>query len=218
MAPAFLSPDVIAFPPAETAGADGLLAVGGALTPDWLLAAYRQGIFPWFNEGEPPLWWCPDPRCVLLPEKLKVAKSLRQLLRHPPFAFRVNTAFDEVVAACRYTKRPGQEGTWITAEVAAGYGALHRLGFAHSAEAWQHGKLVGGLYGVWLGKVFFGESMFSHVSNSSKWAFTHWVTHLKEAGVQLIDCQVETEHLMRLGAERLPRADFLAAVKALAAS
>lgn len=214
----FLSPHQIAFPPAELADEDGLLAVGGELTPEWLLAAYRQGIFPWFNEGEPPLWWCPDPRCVLLPEKLKVSKSLRQLLKNPPFEFRVNTAFDKVVAACRQANRPGQDGTWITEEVAAGYGALHQLDFAHSAEAWQAEKLVGGLYGVKLGNVFFGESMFSLVSNSSKWAFAHWVAQLQRGGVRLIDCQVATEHLLSLGAEMMPRAQFLGLVKTLSGS
>ncbi len=214
----FLSPNTIAFPPAELADEDGLLAVGGALTPDWLLAAYHQGIFPWFNEGEPPLWWCPDPRCVLIPEKLKISKSMKQLLRHPPFEFKIDTAFDEVVAACRQARRPGQYGTWITDEVAAGYGALHKLGYAHSAEAWQDGKLVGGLYGVKLRNVFFGESMFSRLSNSSKWAFTHWVAHLQTAGVQLIDCQIATDHLLSLGAEMMPRPRFLGLVKALSAS
>ena len=214
----FLSPDHIAFPPAELADEDGLLAVGGALTPDWLLAAYRQGIFPWFNEDEPPLWWCPDPRCVLIPEKLKISKSMRQLLRHPLFEFKIDTAFNDVIAACRQAKRPGQDGTWITDEVAAGYGALHKLGYAHSAEAWQDGKLVGGLYGVKIGNIFFGESMFSRVSNSSKWAFMHWVAHLQANGVQLIDCQIATDHLLSLGAEMMPRPRFLGLVKALSAS
>lgn len=200
------------FPDPEKALPDGLLAVGGDLHPQRLLAAYRQGIFPWFNEGEPPLWWCPDPRCVLFPKELHISHSMKPLLRKNAFDFRVNTAFETVMNHCRNTPRAGQDGTWITNEVVEGYMGLHRLGHAHSAEVWLEGKLVGGLYGVWLGKIFFGESMFSLVPNGSKYAFLKWVEKLREAGVILIDCQMPTEHLMSLGARLISRKDFLAIV------
>lgn len=196
------------FPPVEGALPDGLLAVGGDLSPERLLAAYRRGIFPWYNEGEPPLWWSPDPRCVLFPDKLRVSHSMRPLLRRDVFSFRINTDFANVMRGCQSATRPGQDGTWITEEVIDAYTRLHHIGVAHSAEAWQDGKLVAGLYGVLLGKVFFGESMFSTVSNGSKWAFAKWVEELRRRGVGLIDCQVETDHLMSLGAELIPRQRF----------
>lgn len=201
--------DRLAFPPPEQADEDGLLAVGGDLSPERLLLAYRSGVFPWFGEADPPLWWCPDPRFVLFPEELKVSKSMRGLLKKDVFDFRVNTSFSAIIAACRHTPRDGQHGTWITDEIVEGYTALHRAGHAHSAEAWLDGKLVGGLYGVLLGKIFFGESMFSHVSNASKYAFVRWVELLREKGVRLIDCQVPTVHLSSLGARPVPRAEFL---------
>ncbi len=197
------------FPDPALALPDGLLAVGGDLRPERLLEAYRKGIFPWFNEGEPPLWWSPDPRCVLFPPNVRVSHSMKPLLRKKVFDFRVNTAFEEVMRACQIAPRAGQDGTWITDEVVAGYAALHRLGYAHSAEAWQDGQLVGGLYGVWLGNVFFGESMFSTVPNSSKFAFIEWVELLRNRGVALIDCQVPTAHLQSLGAELISRKLFL---------
>lgn len=209
-----LSDTDLHFPDPTDALPDGLLAVGGDLRPERLLEAYRNGIFPWFNAGEPPLWWCPDPRCVLFPEKLRVSHSIKPLLRKKAFDFRVNTAFEKVVRACRDTPRPGQDGTWITDEVLEGYTALHRLGYAHSAEAWQNGQLVGGLYGVWLGNTFFGESMFSHASNSSKYAFISWVHILQHKGVTMIDCQVPTAHLLSLGAELISRNLFLAKLQA----
>lgn len=203
------------FPPVEEALPDGLMAAGGDLSVERLLLAYRNGIFPWFSEDEPPLWWCPDPRFVLVPHRLKISKSMRQVLRNGNFEFRMNTAFAEVISACAHTPRPDQDGTWITSEVAQAYITMHRQGYAHSAEAWQDGKLVGGLYGIWLGKVFFGESMFSHRSNASKFAFIHWVEYLKQNGLQLIDCQVYTEHLESLGAEMIPRREFVELVRKL---
>ncbi len=204
-----MPPNDYHFPNPETALPDGLLAVGGDLHPQRLLAAYRKGIFPWFNEGEPPLWWCPDPRCVLFPEELHISHSMKPLLRKNVFDFRVNTAFEAVMNHCRNTPRAGQNGTWITDVVVEGYTMLHHLGYAHSAEVWQDGKLVGGLYGVWLGKIFFGESMFSLVPNGSKYAFLKWVENLRAAGVVLIDCQMPTAHLTSLGARLIPRKDFL---------
>jgi len=188
---------------------DGLLALGGDLSPARLLEAYKRGIFPWFSEEDPPLWWCPDPRCVLYPDKIRVSHSMKPLLRKDVFQFRVNMDFEGVMRGCQNTPRPGQDGTWITEDIIEAYTALHKMGVAHSAEAWQDGKLVGGLYGLRLGKVFFGESMFSSVSNSSKWVFIKWVEQLRGEGVQLVDCQVETEHLLSLGAELIPRGLFL---------
>lgn len=197
------------FPPVEDALDDGLLAAGGDLHPDRLLEAYKKGIFPWFSDDDPPLWWCPDPRFVLFPDELKVSKSMRPLLNRKAFDFRMDTAFEQVVRNCQQAPRPGQDGTWISEEVIQSYTALHHRGLAHSAEAWLDGELVGGLYGVLLGKVFFGESMFSHASNASKYAFIRWVEELKRRGILLIDCQVYTEHLESLGARMVPRREFV---------
>ncbi len=196
------------FPPATDALEDGLLAIGGDLSVDRLLLAYRNGIFPWYDDGV-PMWWCPDPRFVLYPEELKVSKSMKQVLKREGFEFRVNTAFDKVIANCKAVAREGQDGTWITDDVEAAYNNMYKLGYAYSAEAWQDGELVGGLYGIRLGNIFFGESMFSHVNNASKFAFIKYVEILKEDGVVLIDCQVYTEHLESLGARMTPRNDFL---------
>lgn len=196
------------FPPLTSALPDGLLAVGGDLSPERLLLAYHSGIFPWFSHDEPPLWWSPDPRFVLFPADLRISKSMKQVFRKGEFSFTVNTAFHDVIRACSHTPRPGQDGTWITPEVMQAYIQLHELGYAHSAETWLDGKLVGGLYGIRLGKVLFGESMFSHVSNASKFAFISWVRALTADGLQLIDCQVETEHLGSLGAQMIPRSRF----------
>jgi len=200
------------FPPAEEALADGLLAMGGDLSTDRLLLAYKNGIFPWYD-GNIPLWWCPNPRFVLFPDELKVSKSMRALLKKEAFEFRMNTAFAEVIHQCKQTARKGQDGTWITDEVEAAYTQLHELGYAHSAEAWKDGKLVGGIYGVRLGKAYFGESMFSKISNASKYAFIQYTEHLKTEGVQLIDCQVYTEHLESLGAKMIMREQFLQLLK-----
>jgi leucyl/phenylalanyl-tRNA--protein transferase len=204
------------FPPAETALHDpnGLLAAGADLSPERLLSAYRQGIFPWFSEGEPILWWCPDPRMVLYPQQLKVARSLRKVLRNAAYEIRFDTAFEEVIAACA-APRDGQRGTWITSQMQGAYCALHRLGYAHSAETWIEGELAGGLYGVAVGGIFFGESMFTRVRDASKIAFVCTVRRLQEDGFQLVDCQFHTEHLETLGARPIPRADFLRQVREL---
>ncbi len=203
------------FPPTSAADSEGLLAYGGDLQPARLIAAYQRGIFPWSSDDEPLLWWSPDPRCVLLPAELRVSHSMRGVLRKGTFEFRHNTACAAVIEACRTTPRAEQDGTWIMPEIKKAYLQLHELGVVHSAEAWQDGALVGGLYGVWLGRVFFGESMFSHVPNASKFAFTRWVEHVAAAGVELIDCQQATTHLLSLGARLITRTDFEARLAAL---
>ncbi|MCS6968378.1 MAG: leucyl/phenylalanyl-tRNA--protein transferase [Cytophagales bacterium] len=204
-----LRSDSLQFPSPELADENGLLAYGGDLSPERILAAYEQGIFPWFNEGSPPLWWSPNPRFVLFPENIKISKSMRQVLRRRYFTITVNHAFEQVIRQCRCTPRPGQEGTWITEEVEQAYYQLHRQGWAHSVEAWQNGQLVGGLYGLIFERCFFGESMFTHVSNASKAAFITLVANLKKADFVLVDCQVYTEHLESLGAEMIPRRMFI---------
>lgn len=188
--------------------------MGGSLTTERLLDAYRKGIFPWYN-GDVPLWWSPDPRFILLPEELKVSKSMQSLLRKQSFDFTINNNFPEVIRNCQQASRKDQNGTWITTEVERAYTQLHTLGHAHSAEAWQNGELVGGLYGLRIGHVFFGESMFSKVSNASKYAFIRYVQQLRSEGVQLIDCQVYTEHLESLGARMIPRTEFIDLLQAL---
>ncbi len=206
--PLFALDKELYFPPAHMAEPDGLLAVGGDLSIERLLLAYRHGIFPWY-EGKYILWWCPDPRFVLFPEELKISKSMHQLLKKHPFEFTIDKAFREVISHCKTISRQGQSGTWITDEVKQAYSDLHEAGYAHSAEAWQDGELVGGLYGVRLGNVFFGESMFSRASNASKYAFIRYTQQLIREGVQLIDCQVYTNHLESLGARMINRKDFL---------
>lgn len=195
------------FPPVDTAQEDGLLAIGGDLSVQRLLLAYERGIFPWY-EGDVPVWWCPDPRFVIYPNELKISKSMKQLFKRSAFTFTINKAFSEVINHCKKINRPGQDGTWITSEVVASYKKMHQFGYAHSAEVWLNNELVGGLYGIRLGKVFFGESMFSLVSNASKYAFISYVAQLKKEGIQLIDCQVYTEHLESLGAKMIPRNEF----------
>ncbi len=204
----FILNSELVFPPVQLSEPDGLLAIGGDLSTQRLLLAYRQGIFPWY-EGQHILWWCPDPRFVLFPEELKESKSMKQLLRRNAFDFRINTAFREVINNCKTISRRGQESTWITDEVRAAYTRLHEAGYAHCAEAWLDGELVGGLYGIRLGKVFFGESMFSKTSNASKYAFIAYVQQLRKEGVELIDCQVYTEHLESLGAKMISRERFI---------
>jgi leucyl/phenylalanyl-tRNA---protein transferase len=196
------------FPPVHLAESDGLLAMGGDLSTERLLLAYKNGIFPWY-EGETILWWCPDPRFVLFPEELKINKSIRPLLKKNELSFTINKAFAQVIHHCKETKRPGQEGTWITNEVEKAYCKLHELGYAHSAEVWKDDKLVGGLYGIKMGKVFFGESMFSKVSNASRFAFIKYVQQLKTEGIELIDCQVYTEYLESMGARMIDRKEFV---------
>jgi leucyl/phenylalanyl-tRNA--protein transferase len=206
--PVFLT-DRLWFPPVEATDEDGLLAIGGDLSTERLLLAYRNGIFPWY-EGPIPLWWNPDPRLVLFPEKLNISKSMKQVLKKEQFTFSRNHCFKEVMQSCGNTYRKGQNGsTWVTNDLIDAFTDLHHLGFAHSFEAWENGKLAGGLYGILLGKVFFGESMFAHVSNASKAAFIFAINQLQEEGVQLIDCQVETPHLVSLGAELVSREEFL---------
>ena len=204
--------DALWFPPVEKAAADGLLAFGGDLSTERLLLAYRSGIFPWFNEDEPPLWWCPDPRCVIFPDELYISKSMQQLLKRKTFTITINQNFSAVIQQCAATRQQ-QEGTWITTEIEKAYTELHRLGHAVSIEAWQQGELVGGLYGIRMGRLFFGESMFSKVSNASKYAFISYVQQLKKEGVVLIDCQIYTAHLESLGARMIPRDEFLKIVK-----
>ena len=208
----FLS-EALWFPPVEKAAADGLLAYGGDLRTERLLLAYRSGIFPWFNQDEPPLWWCPDPRCVIFPDELYISKSMQQLLKRKAFNITVNKNFAAVIQQCAATRKE-QEGTWITTEIEKAYTALHRLGHAVSIEAWQHDELVGGLYGIRIGNIFFGESMFSKVSNASKYAFITYVQQLKKEGIVLIDCQIYTAHLESMGARMIPREEFLQIVKA----
>ncbi len=201
-----------AFPPVDSALAvpNGLLAAGGDLSPVRLLSAYAQGIFPWYAPGEPILWWSPDPRMVLFPDELRISRSLSKTLRRGSYEVRLDSAFDAVVAACAETPRSGQNGTWIVAEMRAAYAELFRLGFAHSVETWIDGNLAGGLYGVALGRAFYGESMFSHRADASKIALAHLCVQLRRLGFGIIDCQMETAHLASLGARPIPRAEFRA--------
>jgi leucyl/phenylalanyl-tRNA---protein transferase len=203
--------DKLWFPPLTDTTADGLLAIGGDLSEERLLLAYRKGIFPWF-EGELPLWWCPDPRFALFPGQLKISKSMQKILRCGRFEFKINTSFESVIHYCKTAKRD-HEGTWITDKVEEAYINLHKKGYAFCAEAWQDNVLTGGLYGVKLGKVFFGESMFSLVSNASKFAFINYARHLFKEGVELIDCQLYTSHLESLGAHMISRRFFLDLLK-----
>ncbi len=192
---------------------DGLLAIGGDLSQARLLSAYQSGVFPWYSAGQPILWWSPDPRFVLFPEHLKVSRSLRKTLRKQLFSLTINKDFDAVIKACSHTERPGQDGTWITDKMYRAYVDLHKAGFAHSVEAWQDGRLVGGLYGVAIGGVFFGESMFSLETDASKVAFACFVRHIHKLGFKLIDCQVYTRHLHSLGAEPISRMQFIQLLK-----
>ncbi len=194
---------------------NGLLAGGGDLSPQRLLAAYRRGIFPWYSAGEPILWWSPDPRMVLFPGALRITRSLAKTLRNADYRVTLDSAFAQVIAACAATPRPGQNGTWITREMQQAYLRLHALGYAHSVETWRGGQLVGGLYGVAIGRAFCGESMFSHVTDASKIALAHLCRFLAERGFGIIDCQMETAHLTSLGARPIPRDDYLARLAAL---
>ncbi len=199
-----------AFPPTSTAlkEPNGLLAIGGDLSPARLLSAYRNGIFPWFSDDEPIMWWSPSPRMVLFPEALKVGRSLKKTINKQLFEIRFNTAFEAVMQACSEASRPDQDGTWITQAMIEAYCKLHQMGYAHSAEAWQNGQLVGGCYGIKIGTIFFGESMFHHVSDASKVAFVHLVQHLHASGTTMIDCQMNTAHLARFGAQEVDRKIF----------
>jgi leucyl/phenylalanyl-tRNA--protein transferase len=212
--PLFRLPREPVFPDPARAEPDGLLAVGGDLSTERLEAAYRAGVFPWFGEGEPILWWSPDPRLVLRPDWLHVPRSLERVSRQGRFALRADTAFGRVVRRCAEVRRPGQRGTWITREMAAAYERLHRAGLAHSFEAWEDEELAGGLYGVSLGAAFFGESMFADRPDASKLAFVAGVRWLAQRGVDLVDCQVRTAHLVRFGAREVSRRAFLALLEA----
>ena len=192
---------------------DGLLAAGGDLSEERLLYAYRHGIFPWFDEGQPILWWSPDPRCIIRPDEFHISRRLRRYLRQSGFEISFNMAFSEVIAKCA-EDRDGQQGTWITTGMTDAYSILHRNGWAHSVEVWSDGDLCGGLYGLAIGKAFFGESMFSRHSNASKAAMTALCQLLRETGFAVLDCQVESPHLLSLGARLLPRAEFAALLSA----
>jgi leucyl/phenylalanyl-tRNA--protein transferase len=196
------------FPPVHLASPEGLLAIGGDLRVERLLEAYRHGIFPWYSEGQPILWWSPDPRMVLFPDRLKVSRSLRKALRAGRYRVALDTRFRDVMQACA-APRPGQHGTWITPEMVDAYCRLHDLGLAHSVESYLGDELVGGLYGVALGTLFFGESMFARATDASKVAFVQLVQQLRRWGFTLIDCQVSTAHLASLGAEEIRRQVFL---------
>lgn len=205
----FLYHDHNPFPDYIEADDDGLLAIGGRLSIPRLKEAYQKGIFPWYSPEEPALWWCPDPRCVLFTNRIKVSKSMKQTIRKGHFEFRYNTAFPEVIKQCRFTYRDGQPGTWITDEFIEAYTALHHEGWVVSAETWCDDELVGGLYGVKLPHVFCGESMFSHRNDASKFALIHLAEQLREEGIEVIDCQLHTPHLESLGAVMIPRQEFL---------
>ncbi|MEP6583443.1 MAG: leucyl/phenylalanyl-tRNA--protein transferase [Ginsengibacter sp.] len=205
--PFFLTGEHSDFPPVEFANEDGLLAIGGELSFDRLVNAYQKGIFPWNNAGEPVCWYCPDPRFILFPSSLKVSHSMKAIIKNKKFDFKIDQAFSDVVKNCRITKRQHQDGTWITDEIENAYTMLFNKGLAHSAEAWLDGKLVGGLYGVQLGKIFFGESMFAFESNASKFAFTQYLRAMKNK-IELVDCQIYTSHLESLGAEYITRKKF----------
>ena len=204
------------FPPVETALTEpnGLLCAGLDLSPERILAAYREGVFPWFNPGEPVLWWSPDPRMVLAPVEVKVSRSLRQRMKRGGYEIRVDTSFREVMLGCA-APRKGQSGTWISRPMLDAYTRLHELGYAHSVETWMDGELAGGLYGVAIGRMFYGESMFSRRADASKLALVHLCRQLEARGFGLIDCQMETAHLASMGAKPIPRRDFIREMKRL---
>ncbi len=212
----WLSPDdpPDRFPPISAAlhEPDGLLAAGGDLSTERLLFAYRSGIFPWYDEGQPLLWWSPDPRCVFMPGDFRISRRLRRELRRSTAEIRINTAFSDVICACAEPRR-SEQGTWITPEMIKAYEGLHRGGWAHSIEVWQSGELKGGLYGLAIGKAFFGESMFSLMPNASKLALLYLAAQLKAGNLELLDCQVVSSHLLSLGARIVPRSEFLQSLK-----
>ncbi|WP_457625947.1 leucyl/phenylalanyl-tRNA--protein transferase [Persephonella sp.] len=209
----WLDTDEIWFPDPYSAPADYPLAVGGDLSVERLIFAYSLGIFPWYSEGEPILWWSLDPRMVLFPENLKISRSLKKVLKNKNFRVSFDTEFESVIRNCATVKRKGQTGTWLTPEMIDAYIKLHEMGYAHSVEVYLNGKLVGGLYGVSLGGVFFGESMFHLVPDASKVAFVHLVKRLEKWGFDMIDCQQSTPHMARFGAVEIPRREFLDILK-----
>jgi len=207
--PLFRLSEKIEFPPAWLARSDGLLCIGGDLCPKRLVLAYRNGIFPWFSHSEPILWWSPDPRLVLFPSEVRVSKSLKKTIRKAYFSIRIDTAFEQTIVACSQPRPDKPQGTWLVDEMIDAYIALHKMGIAHSVEAWQGDRLAGGLYGVSLGKIFFGESMFSLAANASKVALVALARELDSQGFQMIDCQVTSDHLLRMGAREITRDLFL---------
>ncbi len=206
----YLPPEPVQFPSTQLAltSPNGLLAAGGDLTPEWLLEAYRRGIFPWFSDDEPVLWWTPDPRCVLYVHKVKCHRSLKKTMKKPQWQVKFDTCFEAVIRACGETPRAGQTDTWITHDMLNAYSQLHELGYAHSVEVFWEDRLVGGLYGVQIGKMFYGESMFSLKSDASKIALVMLCRQLQNWGFEIIDCQVESAHLLHMGAENISRAEF----------
>jgi leucyl/phenylalanyl-tRNA--protein transferase len=208
--PVFLLSDDIVFPPPHLASKEGLLAVGGDLNQKRLLLAYQMGIFPWFSSNEPVMWWSPDPRLVLFPQAIRISRTLKKTLKKQMFRVTMDAAFVQVINMCAQVKRHNDQGTWIVDEMIEAYCQLHELGFAHSVEAWHQGELAGGLYGVSLGGVFFGESMFTLVSNASNVALVRLAKYLASRAFDMIDCQITTQHLLRFGAREIPRVRFLA--------
>jgi leucyl/phenylalanyl-tRNA--protein transferase len=207
--PVFQLSEEIIFPHPSLADEDGLLAIGGDLSPERIIAAYTNGIFPWYNEGEPILWWSPNPRCVMFPEKFNVSKNLLSVIRKNIFEVRFDTNFKTVIEKCATTKRSGQPGTWISDDIIKAYTRLFELGFSHSVETYKNDKLVGGLYGVAIGNIFYGESMFYEVANASKVAFYFLIEKLKLLNFEIIDNQMTTPHLLSLGAEEIFRDTFI---------
>lgn len=208
----FLTPEFY-FPPASETSSEGIIAVGGDLSPERLLLAYQSGIFPWYNHDEPKLWWCPEERMVLFFENLRITKSMRNVLNRNEFQVTFNTAFKDVISNCQQSPRKNQDGTWISDEIIEAYCKLHELGHAKSVEVWQNNELVGGLYGIDLGDVFCGESMFSKVPNASKVSFIHLAKQLEMANYKILDCQVYNDHLESLGCIEIDRDDFLMILK-----
>jgi len=215
--PIFLLSDEIKFPQPHLAREDGLLAVGGDLSQDRLLLAYKMGIFPWYSDSEPILWWSPDPRFVLYPDDIKISKTLKKIIEKDIFHITIDQAFSQVITSCARIRLQNNEGTWIDKDMIKAYCKLHESGFAHSVEAWHEGELAGGLYGVSLGRCFFGESMFTRISNASNVAFVFLVEYLKSLSFDMIDCQVFSEHLVRFGAKEIPREQFLRELEQLMA-
>ena len=211
--PVFYLTDEHIFPPPHLAEKEGLLAVGGDLSEERLLLAYRMGIFPWYSDEEPVLWWSPDPRLVLYPKEIKVSKTLNKIIKKDKFDITVDQAFAEVISECAKIRAENNEGTWIVEDMIKAYCGLYESGYAHSVEAWHKGELAGGLYGVSLGKSFFGESMFTKISNASNVAFVKLVEHLTALSFDMIDCQIRTEHMIRFGARDIPRDLFLQQLK-----
>ncbi len=211
--PIFRLSEALVFPPARLARADGLLCVGGDLSSKRLILAYENGIFPWFSENDPLLWWSPDPRLVLFPEQIHISRSLAKAIKKNAFTIRVDTAFEKTIRACSHLRQKKTAGTWLVDEMIAAYIALHHQGVAHSVETWRDGRLVGGLYGISIGKSFFGESMFSVESNASKIALVFLAAHLNRHNFHLIDCQVTSDHLINMGAIEISRQRFLEIIK-----